>query len=84
MPADRAMLGALSEYVGHEGPTLLLCESRRADEHLQVSCARSSHTSEVSCSQLGKVASSPVDAVVSGTSHTDELPDIIHDILTMI
>ena len=50
VPADRAMLGALSEDVGHDGPTLLLCESRRADEHLQVSCARSSHTSEVSCS----------------------------------
>ena len=50
VPADAAMLGALSEYVGHDGPTLLLCESRRADEHLQVSCARSSHTSEVSCS----------------------------------
>ena len=48
--ADRAMLGALSEYVGHDGPTLLLCESRRADKHLQVSCARASHTSEVSCS----------------------------------
>ena len=48
VPTDRAMLGALSEYVGHDGPTLLLCESRRADEHLQVSCARSSLTSEVS------------------------------------
>ena len=47
-PTDGAELGSLSERDGHDDPKLLSCETRRADEYLQVSRKRSQQMRELS------------------------------------
>ena len=39
-PTDGTNVGAVSKRDGHDAPQLLLCETRRSEEHLQVSGAR--------------------------------------------
>ena len=39
-PTDGTNVGAVSKLGGYDSPQLLLCETRRSEEHLQVSCAR--------------------------------------------
>ena len=54
LPTDGADVGAVSKHDGHDAPKLLLCETRRTDEHLQVSRAPSSKNVEVSKAHGGK------------------------------
>jgi hypothetical protein len=53
-PTNDANVGALSKHDGHDAPRLLSCETRRTDEHLQVSRARLSPNVEVSKAYGGK------------------------------
>ena len=39
-PTDGTNVGAVSKLGGYDAPQLLLCETRRSEEHLQVSRTR--------------------------------------------
>ena len=47
-PTDGTNVGAVSKLGGYDAPQLLLCETRRSEEHLQVSRTRLSANVEVS------------------------------------
>ena len=53
-PTDGTNVGAVSKLGGYDAPQLLLCETRRSEEHLQVSRAHKSPNVEVSKAHRSK------------------------------